>query len=73
MYRALASPVHIGRNIAKAGNIYTYSRKVPNFSKRYKELLLFIMFVSYAELYKCKDNIISVILNVCFILQIYDK
>ena len=36
------------------------------FVVRYKELLLFIMSVGYAELYKCKVSIISVFgVSVC--------
>ena len=50
MHRALAGSVHKGRNKTRAGNIYTYASKIPNFSIRYKELLLFIMSVGYAEL-----------------------
>lgn len=63
MYRALASPAR-RRNITRAGNIYTSFLKRPNFSAKYKELLLFIdMFVGYAELFQCKSSIISAI---CF-------
>ena len=40
--------------------LQTLPKEVPMFVVRYKELLLFIMSVGYAELYKCKVSIISV-------------
>ena len=60
MYRALASPVLTDGTKQGLATFIPHSRKVPNFSVRHKELLLFIMSVGYAELYKCKVSIISV-------------
>ena len=50
MYRALASPVLTDGTKQGLATFIPHSRKVPNFSVRHKELLLFIMSVGYAEL-----------------------
>ena len=50
MYRALASSVRKDGTKQGLATFIPHSRKVPNFSVRHKELLLFIMSVGYAEL-----------------------
>lgn len=60
MYRALASPVLTDGTKQGLATFIPWFQKVPIFLIRYKELLLFIMSVGYAELYKCKVSIISV-------------
>ena len=50
MHRALASPVRKDGTKQGLATFIPHSRKVPNFSVRHKELLLFIMSVGYAEL-----------------------
>ena len=64
MYRALASPVLTDGTKQGLATFIPHSRKVPNFSVRHKELLLFIMSVGYAELYNCKVSIISAYIKV---------
>lgn len=53
----------IGRNITRAGNIYTPFSKSPNFSVRHKELLLFKYVPGYAELSKFLFIVVRVLLS----------
>ena len=50
MYRALASPVLTDGTKQGLATFIPWFQKVPIFLIRYKELLLFIMFLGYAEL-----------------------
>ena len=50
MHRALASPVLTDGTKQGLATFIPWFQKVPIFLIRYKELLLFIMFLGYAEL-----------------------
>ena len=58
MHRALASPVLTDGTKQGLATFIPMLQKVPIFLMRYKELLLFIMSVGYAELFHCKVSII---------------
>ena len=64
MHRALASPVLTDGTKQGLATFIPSLKNSQFLLARYKELLLFIMSVGYAELYKCKVSIISAYIKV---------